>query len=731
MIAYNKQSGTFTLHTKHTTYQLAVHPTGVVQHVYYGPRLRDGCDLTGLLRYADRGFSPNPDEAGADRTFSLDTTPQEYSTCGVGDFRLPSIEFELPSGSHTADLRYVRSRIWRGKYTLEGLPAFFGGTEEWETLCVVLRDDAAQVEAELLYGVLEEYDLITRSVLVRNQGTEPVRLCRCASLCLDFQRSDLDMITFDGAHVMERCPSRAPLRPGVQSAGSIRGASSHQHNPFVILCDRDANEDYGLCYGSMLLYSGNFQAEAEAGQFESARLVMGINPYHFTWTLEPGAIFSAPEAAMICSEAGLGEMSRRFHRAIRDHLLRDPLGGQRRPVLVNNWEATYFDFDPEKLLAIAREAAALGVELFVLDDGWFGKRDDDNSGLGDWRVNTDKLPGGLESLAPAINALGLSFGIWVEPEMVSEDSELYRAHPDWALRVPGRSPARGRNQLVLDFSRQEVRDHVYAQLRQVLSSAPVAYVKWDMNRSLSGVWSAALPPRRQGEVYHRCVLGVYEMLERLRTDFPHILIEGCCGGGGRFDGGMLYYTPQIWCSDNTDAIDRLRIQYGTSFCYPVCTMGAHVSAVPNEQNGRITPLETRGITAMSGAFGYELDLSKCTPEEKEGIRRQIETYKKRWKLLHQGDYYRLTDPFRDGPYTAWEQVSPDRREALVSVVAGSTRAAQPFRVLKLKGLDPAARYRVNGGDCWDGGALMHAGYPLPPLTGDYRAVQLYIAAVDE
>ena len=729
MIAYNKQSGTFTLHTKHTTYQLAVHPTGVVQHVYYGPRLRDGCDLTGLLRYADRGFSPNPDEAGTDRTFSLDTTPQEYSTCGVGDFRLPSIEFEMPNGSHTADLRYVRSRIWRGKYTLEGLPAFFGGTEEWETLCVVLRDDAAQVEAELLYGVLEEYDLITRSVLVRNQGKEPVRLCRCASLCLDFQRSDLDMITFDGAHVMERCPSRAPLRPGVQSAGSIRGASSHQHNPFVILCDRDANEDYGLCYGAMLLYSGNFQAEAEAGQFESARLVMGINPYHFTWTLEPGAIFSAPEAAMICSEAGLGEMSRRFHRAIRDHLLRDPLGGQRRPVLVNNWEATYFDFDPEKLLAIAREAAALGVELFVLDDGWFGKRDDDNSGLGDWRVNTDKLPGGLESLAPAINALGLSFGIWVEPEMVSEDSRLYRAHPDWILGRPGQ--AVGRNQFILDLSREEVQDHLVRVLSEVFEEAEPAYVKWDMNRVMTDTYSAALPPERQGETAHRYILGLYELLERLRQAYPELLVEGCSGGGGRFDLGMLYYTPQIWCSDNTDAIDRLRIQYGTSFCYPVCTMGAHVSAVPNEQNGRITPLETRGITAMSGAFGYELDLSKCTPEEKEGIRRQIETYKKRWKLLHQGDYYRLTDPFRDGPYTAWEQVSPDRREALVSVVAGSTRAAQPFRVLKLKGLDPAARYRVNGGDCWDGGALMHAGYPLPPLTGDYRAVQLYIAAVDE
>ena len=731
MIAYNKQSGTFTLHTKHTTYQLAVHPTGVVQHVYYGPRLRDGCDLTGLLRYADRGFSPNPDEAGTDRTFSLDTTPQEYSTCGVGDFRLPSIEFELPSGSHTADLRYVRSRIWRGKYTLEGLPAFLGGTEEWETLCVVLRDDAAQVEAELLYGVLEEYDLITRSVLVRNQGKEPVRLCRCASLCLDFQRSDLDMITFDGAHVMERCPSRAPLRPGVQSAGSIRGASSHQHNPFVILCDRDANEDYGLCYGSMLLYSGNFQAEAEAGQFESARLVMGINPYHFTWTLEPGAIFSAPEAAMICSEAGLGEMSRRFHRAIRDHLLRDPLGGQRRPVLVNNWEATYFDFDPEKLLAIAREAAALGVELFVLDDGWFGKRDDDNSGLGDWRVNTDKLPGGLESLAPAINALGLSFGIWVEPEMVSEDSELYRAHPDWALRVPGRSPARGRNQLVLDFSRQEVRDHVYAQLRQVLSSAPVAYVKWDMNRSLSGVWSAALPPRRQGEVYHRCVLGVYEMLERLRTDFPHILIEGCCGGGGRFDGGMLYYTPQIWCSDNTDAIDRLRIQYGTSFCYPVSSVGAHVSAVPNGQTGRYTPMETRGVAAMCGTFGYEMDLGKCTDEEKEVVREQVRTFKERAALIHQGDYYRLTDPFRNTAYAAWAHVSADKREALVSLVTGSTTAALPFIVLRLRGLDPDLRYQIDGGERVCGGAaLMHAGISFPLIPGDYQARQVYLTAVE-
>ena len=363
-----------------------------------------------------------------------------------------------------------------------------------------------------------------------------------------------------------------------------------------------------------------------------------------------------------------------------------------------------------------------------MDDGWFGVRDDDNSGLGDWQVNEKKLPGGLSALVPQINRLGMSFGIWVEPEMVNEDSALYRQHPDWALRVPGREPARGRNQLVLDFSRQEVRDHIYSQLKAVLSSAPVTYVKWDMNRSLTDVWSAALPAGRQGEVYHRFVLGVYDLLERIRQDYPHILIEGCCGGGGRFDAGMLYYTPQIWCSDNTDAIDRLRIQYGTSFCYPVCAMGAHVSAVPNEQNGRVTPLETRGVVAMSGAFGYEMDLGKCTEEEREIIRGQIETYKARCNLLHYGDYYRLSDPFQPGPFTAWEQVSRDKREALVSLVTGCASTGNVFPPLRLKGLDPALQYRVNGGGLYGGDVLMNAGYLLPPMRGDYQSVQLYLQA---
>ena len=727
MIVINKEHRVFTLHTKNTTYQMKADRHNVLIHTYYGPRVGD-CDLSYLVRYADRACAPNPHEAGTDRTYSLDTLPQEYSTCGVGDFRLPSIEVEYPDGSRVADLRLTGWKVERGKYELDGLP-FFRGTEGAETLRITLEDPAADLAVELAYGVFEDCDLITRSVQVRNCGSAPVRLRQCASLCLDFQRSDMDLITFDGCHMMERAPSRAPLRSGVQGVGSVRGTSSHQHNPFVVLCDREANEDYGLCYGTMLLYSGNFQAQAEASQYDNVRLVMGINPYQFCWTLEPDATFTAPEAALVCSPSGLGQMSRQFHRAIREHLIQDTLRGARRPVLINNWEATYFSFDAEKLADIAKTAAPLGIELFVMDDGWFGKRDDDNSGLGDWVVNHSKLPGGLEALVPRLKELGMSFGIWIEPEMVSEDSDLYREHPDWALRIPGRVPARGRNQLVLDFSRPEVRRRVYGQIKAVLASADVSYVKWDMNRSLSDVWSAALPPQRQGEVFHRYVLGVYEMLDQLRRDFPHILIEGCAGGGGRFDAGMLYYTPQIWCSDNTDAIDRLRIQYGTSFGYPVSAMGAHVSVVPNEENGRITPMETRGVVAMSGTFGYEMDLSAVPQEEQAIIRRQTAFFKEHYDLIQQGDYYRLTDPFQNGPYTAWEQVSPDRREALVSLVFTSLRAAQPFRTLRLKGLDPQQTYQVNGGGSWPGDVLMAAGYPLPMLSGDYQSLQLYLRAL--
>ncbi|WP_289302424.1 alpha-galactosidase, partial [Sporofaciens musculi] len=445
------------------------------------------------------------------------------------------------NGSHTADMRYEGFRLEKGKYAMEGLPGFYSNEDETETLVITLKDAAAQVDMELYYSVFEDYDLITRTVRVVNQGTEEIRLCRCASLCLDFLRTDMDFITFNACHLMERCMDRGALRSGIQSVGSVRGISSHQHNPFVILCDRGADEDTGICYGAMLLYSGNFEAAVECSQYENSRLVMGIHPYHFCWTLAAGQVFTTPEAAIICSPNGFGQMSRQYHRAIRRHLLRDPYTGRRKPVLVNNWEATYFDFTADRLADIAREAAALGIELFVMDDGWFGSRNNDNCSLGDWQVNLDKLPGGLEALVSRIKNMGMKFGIWMEPEMVNEDSDLYRAHPDWALQVPGRAPSRGRGQLVLDFSRKDVRDHIYDQMKKVLSCVEISYLKWDMNRSLTDVWSVTLPARRQGEVYHRYVLGIYDLLERLHRDYPHILIEGCCGGGGRFDGGMLYY----------------------------------------------------------------------------------------------------------------------------------------------------------------------------------------------
>ena len=725
MIVIDRENRVFTLHTQNTTYQMKADLYNVLLHTYYGQRVKEE-DLSYLIQYADRGFSPNPSEAGDDRTYSLDTLPQEYSTSGVGDFRLPSIVFEREDGSLMADLRYAGHELRQGKYSLNGLPAFWGG-DEWETLVISLEDAAARVLVELYYGVLEKYDLITRSVRVVNQGTETIRLRRCTSMCLDFQGGDFDFITFDGCHTLERSLNRTPLRPGVQSVESVRGASSHHHNPFVILCERGAGEEHGLCYGAALVYSGNFLAAAERTQLENNRLTLGMNPFHFCWTLEPGEGFTAPEAAVVCSPNGFGQMSRQFHRAIRENLIRDPLAGRKRPVLINNWEATEADFDEEKLVDIARSAAPLGIDMFVMDDGWFGKRDDDNSGLGDWAVNENKLPGGLQALVSRIKELGMSFGIWIEPEMVNEDSDLYRAHPDWTLGIPGKPQTRSRNQITLDFSRREVRDYIYGAIKKVLDSADISYVKWDMNRSLTDVYSAALPAGRQGEVFHRYVLGVYELLERMHSDYPHMLIESCAGGGGRFDLGMLYYSPQIWCSDNTDAVDRLGIQYGTSFCYPVSTMGSHVSAVPNAQTGRTVSLETRGVVAMSGTFGYEMDLSGLTEEEKKLIRKQVTFFKEHCDLIQNGDYYRLTG--LSAPFTAWEQVSPDRREALVSLVTGAAHAAAPFRILCFKGLDPELRYQVNGQGAYPGDVLMNAGWPLPLTIGDYQAVQLYVKAI--
>ncbi len=731
MIQYNHEKNTITLQTRHSTYQMKIDEYGVLQHTYYGRKIQDG-DMSCLIVLEDRGFSPNPAEAdgGKRRAYSLDTLPQEFSSSGVGDFRTSSIELEAPDGSLSADFRYVRHEIKSGKYTLEGLPAFYDDTGSAQTLIVTMRDACMQVEVDLLYGVLEEHDMITRAAVVRNVGDAPKELSRIMSLCLDLPDAEYDFIRMGGAYGREREPVRAPLTQGIQSVGSTRGISSHQHNPFGVLCEHGAGEDYGQCIGALLVYSGNFLLSAERTQFDNTRLTMGIHPFHFRFHLEPGEVFTAPEVALVYAEHGLTEMSHRFHDAIRGNLCRGRWKDQRRPLLINNWEATEFSFDADTIVSIAETAAQVGVEMMVMDDGWFGHRNDDFGGLGDWYVNEEKLPGGLAPLVERIKALGMKFGIWVEPEMISEDSDLYRAHPDWAFQIPGRPPTRGRSQMVLDLTRADVREYVYSSLRAMLHSADISYMKWDMNRSMSDVWSHGLPPNRQGETYHRFILGLYEILERLHGEFPELLIEGCSGGGGRFDAGMLYYAPQIWASDNTDAIERLRIQYGASFCYPACTMGAHVSAVPNGMTGRAVSMHTRGVVAMCGTFGYELDLGKLNADDLEEVRRQVELYFKYQPLVSWGDYYRLTSPFDSAvPYTACMFVSKDRARALVSVVGGVVHANPVRHTLRLKGLDPKARYRVGEAE-YGGDQMMYAGIPCPYL-GEFEAVQLYLERVDK
>lgn len=718
-IHYSKETGLFTLHTAHSTYQMQVDRLGVLLHLYYGARISDSADY--LLTYCDRGFSGNPASAGNDRTYSLDALPQEYPCWGSGDYRAPALVLQNAGGAECCDLRYVRHRIRRGKYALEGLPAVHAEEKGAKTLEITLEDAASQVQVQLLYGVLEQEDIITRSVRITNRGKAAVCIEKAASACLDFVYGDYDLITLYGRHAMERNVQRMPVGHGCQSIGSRRGTSSHQYNPAVILAAPDATEDAGRCYGMMFVYSGSFLCEAERDQFEQTRLLMGLQSEQFHYPLAPGETLVVPEAVLTYSGQGLSQLSRQFHRCIQNHICRGPYVHGPRPLLLNSWEAAYFDINAETLCALAGEAAALGIDLLVMDDGWFGKRDDDNSGLGDWVANEQKLGCTLGELARRVNAQGVQFGIWIEPEMISEDSSLYRAHPDWALQVPGRRPVHTRNQLVLDFTRAEVRRHVFDQICTVLDSANITYVKWDMNRSLAEFCSAATVP---GKVAYEYVLGVYDFLEQLTRRYPGLLIEGCSGGGGRFDAGMLYYTPQIWCSDNTDAIDRLRIQYGTSLFYPPATMGAHVSVSPNLQTGRASSLHTRGVVAMAGTFGYELNLSELSAEEKAEVAAQVRQFKKYAPLVRNGLYYRLSDPFRD-VCAAWQFTSPDAAHALVSAVLLEIHGNMPVPYIRCKGLLPGALYEdAATGRRYSGAALMEAGLPLPVETGPYHAYQV-------
>lgn len=716
------ESNIFYLETKNSLYQMKVDKYGVLLHLWYGSRTYENMDY--LLDYPDVGFSGSIYDAGNDRAYSLDTLPLEYACFGNGDYRVPAISVLHADGSNALDLRYVVCEIERGKYNIPGLPAVYGNEEDAETLSITLKDVASDIYVILKYGVFYDDDIITRSVVVKNMGKEEVFLNRVHSLSLDITRGDLEWMHFYGRHTMERMVERKPLFHGIQEIGSTRGTTSHQQNPTVIICDESCNETSGFCIGAALMYSGGFQMQLELDQLNQTRIVMGINPETFSWRLKSGEIFYTPEVILSCSNEGMAKLSHNFHNIIRNHVCRGKYKLIERPVLINNWEATYFDFTEEKIYEIAREAKALGVEMLVLDDGWFGKRDNDSSGLGDWYVNENKLKGGLSELAIRINSLGMKFGIWLEPEMVSEDSDLYREHPDWVIKIPERNPIRGRFQLVLDLTRADVRDYLFDAIAGILESANVEYIKWDMNRSISDWYSGLLLPNEQGEAPHRYVLGLYELLERLNEAYPDVLLEGCSGGGGRFDAGMLYYCPQIWCSDDTDAFERTKIQYGTSFFYPASTIGSHVSAVPNHQTGRVTSLAARGVTAMHGSFGYELDLSELTEEEKEQITMQIKTFKKYGSLIHDGDYYRLSNPFKEN-FAIWEYVSKDKSQALLHGMIYHTEANMLRYKVRLMGLLPEKSYRLKGTDnIYTGAALMKGGILLPASTGDYFAVEM-------
>ena len=727
-IKYHEKEKVFELKTKNSIYQMQVREYDTLVHLYYGSPVGDTL-ITDRIIGVDRGFSGNPYEAGKDKTFSLDTLPQEYTAYGNGDYRINGLETEQADGSDTANLKYESYEISKGKYSLKGLPAMFAKEDEAETLEIVLKDHASGLRAHLLYGVFPQLDVITRAVRLENTGAAPVTVKKAMSMEMDYEYRELDAAHFYGKHNMERQMERTHLGHGNWSVGSIRGTSSHHHNPFVILCDRNTEETHGDCYGFALAYSGNFIFETEVDQVGHTRVEMGINPYHFSWTLEKGDVFETPEVIMTYSAEGFGKLSRNYHDAYRSNLIRSKYVDQPRPVLVNNWEATYFDFDADKLYHIAEEAKNIGLDMFVLDDGWFGKRDNDFCALGDWVVNEEKIKGGLPALAERIHGLGLKFGLWVEPEMINEDSDLYREHPDWALKIPGRAMNRSRHQLNLDITRKEVRDHVMNQIFSVLDECKVDYVKWDMNRSVDNVFSAALPRECQGEVYHRYVLAVYEMMESLVQRYPDLLFEGCSGGGGRFEAGMLYYSPQIWCSDNTDAINRTRIQYGTSFFYPVAAMGSHVSAVPNHQTGRVTSMHTRGVAAMSGTFGYELNPALLNAKEKAEIRAQLAQYREYQELIREGDYYRLSNPFQDN-FAAWMVVSDDRSKALVSVIRLTAEANPPAAYVTLKGMEEDAFYREKTtGKVYPGAALMEAGILLPAAVSEYEAYQIELERV--
>ena len=715
----------FKLDAKNTSYIISiVDEEKFIGHVYYGKKIIDE-NVNYLLRLEEPPYVPSKNNR--DRVSFYDSFPMEYSTHGIGDFRETALAIKDFNGNTTCKLRYCSHKIYEGKKELKDLPATFGKNNECTSLEITCLDEDANLEVILIYTVFESLDVITRSVRVKNSGKEEVYLTKVLSMCIDFDGLNYDMISLHGSWARERHILRQKVTYGTQTGSSVRGESSHQDNPFIALLDSSATQDFGEVYGFNFVYSGNFLAQVEGCQFDTARVLMGINPSDFEWKLEPNEEFVAPEVVMVYSDEGIGKMTRTFHNLYRNHLIRGKFKDKERPILINNWEATYFDFDTDKLLSIAREAANVGIEMLVMDDGWFGHRNADNSSLGDWIVNENKIKGGLKYLVDEVNKLGLEFGIWFEPEMISPDSDLYREHPDWCIHIDGRTPALCREQYVLDLTRKEIVDYIYESIKKVLSSANITYVKWDMNRQITDLGSSVIGKEQHGEILHRYVLAVYDMMNRLTTDFPNILLENCSGGGARFDPGMLYYSPQIWCSDDTDAIERLKIQEGTAMVYPLSAMGSHVSDCPNHTVGRTTPFETRGYVALSGTFGYELDITKISEEDRNMIPKQVAMYHKYNDLVREGDYYRIDNFSENNNFDSWAVVSKNKDEALITCIQVLGRPNYHSRRIKLKGLDENSMYRnEETNEIYSGGVLMNGGINLTDLYGDYAGKLIHL-----
>ena len=718
-IIFNEDNSLVHIKSKNTSYIFKIIETGHLINLYWGRKIKSN-KIDYLIKKRQCGsFLADLDNI---ECLHMEALTQEYPSYGNPDLRSPAIQIKLSNGTTVTDFRYESHEIYKGKRNLKGLPATYVENEdEAETIEITLKDKLANLRVILTYTVFENYDAITRSCKVINDSNEEVDILRILSTSVDFRHSDFDLIQLSGSWARERHIVRTPLRSGTQCVESRRGASSHAQNPFIALISNGGDEDNGEVYGFNLIYSGNFLANVEVDMHGQARAQIGINPFDFTWNLESGQEFQAPEVVMVYSPNGLTGMSHIYHDLYRERLCRGIYRDKDRPILINNWEATYFDFNSEKIKEIAKDSSELGIELFVLDDGWFGKRDNDDCSLGDWFVNEEKIQGGLNSLATSINEMGMQFGLWFEPEMISPNSILYKEHPDWCIHIDGRLRSEARRQLILDLSRDEVCDAVIEMLTDILKSAPISYVKWDMNRNMTEIGSAAWPAKKQKEVAHRYMLGLYRILETITTSFPNILFESCSGGGGRFDGGMLYYMPQTWTSDDTDAIERLKIQEGTSLVYPTSSMGSHVSAVPNHQVHRITPLHTRGVVAMAGSFGYELDVTKMSDEEKKEVKSQVEFYKKIRHTVQFGDLYRLISVF-DSNESAWMNLDKDGMSAVVSYVKKYGEPNVLPKRLKIKALDKEALYEVvETGEVFGGDELMYIGLEIGEIMGDFQA----------